>query len=218
MSDIDTTAADEADVVLAAPEDFDMYALMEGVDYPEDEVTVALNEKAAHRLARLDREIRAYLAEGEEEGGEHDQAKLAQYRTELDKLQKAIADSRVTFYLKGVPDELVQGANDIVEARFEDKKKQVKTADNRLVKVLPEGEKMAWVRFLNAVVYSMHIQRVYYHKNGATITAPDADQIAHFYDKAPAAAQALLTSKIQELRVDAQEYERDFDEGFFPKS
>lgn len=220
MSEIEneTSAADLVDAVVPTPEDFSLYDLLEAVEYPTDEVTVSLNERAAHQLARLDREIKEYLADGDEETGEVSDERLAEYREKLDNLRAQIDKSKVTFYLRGVPDDVVTGANDIVEAAFDDKKKNTKTADGRIVKVLPENQKLAYMRYLNAVIFSMHIERVYYHGNGATIHRPDPDQIAAFYDKAPAAAQSLLTAKIQALRVEATDYERNFDEGFFPKS
>lgn len=214
----DTTAADQVDAVLDTPENFSMYDFLDEVEYPEDEVTVATNEKAAHQLGRLASEIQQYMADGEPETGEHDPEKLAEYRKELDSLTAKIENSKITFYLKGVSDERVLEADALVEEKFKDKKKSQRTADNRLVQVLPQEHQKAWMRYLNAVIFSMHIERIHYHGPGVTKIGPTPDDVAAFYDRAPAAAQAILTSRIQKLRVAAEDYERKFDEGFFPNS
>lgn len=204
----------EGDLVVPAPDDFSLFDMLDGVEYPESSVTVAINEKAAFALGRLDREIKEYLRDNDE----HDEKVLAKYRERVDALKQQIEDSKITFHLKGVPDELVTGANEIAEEKFKDRKKQVKTADGRIVKILPDGEKINFMRYSNAVVVSMHVTKVVYHKNGAERTTPSPDEIAAFYDKAPAAAKAILGQAVNELRVDAIDYERNFDEGFFPKS
>lgn len=196
-----------------APDNFSMFDMLDGVEYPEAEVTVSLNEKAAYKLGRLAADIKRYQADNDE----HDEKVLDEYRSDVEKLRKEIDDSKVTFYLKGVPDEIISGARDIAEARFEEVKKPVKAADGLLRKVLPENEHINYARFLNAVVYSMHVVKVYYHKNGAT-GGSSPDEMAAFLDRAPDAAKGKLVTEISELRVKAADYEATFDEGFFPKS
>lgn len=202
------------DLVVPAPADFDMFDMLEGVEYPEDEVTVALNEKAAHRLAALMREIREYQVNNPEP----EDAKLAEFHKRADDIKKAIEKSRVTFYLKGIPDDLLTTAANVAEEKFEDLKETVLGADGQPVSVLPRSEKINFMRYMNAVTYSMFIQRFVRHSDGAVRVAPSADEIAAFLDKAPDAAKGKLVVKIQELRVESAAYEANFDEGFFQKS
>jgi len=204
----------EGDLVVPAPADFDMFAALEGIEYPEDEVTVALNEKAAHRLANLMREIREYQLDHPDP----DQDKMDEFRKRAEEIKEVIKKSRITFYLKGVPDDLLTTAAEIAEKKFEDRKKTIADAQGIPQSVLPQAEKLNYMRYMNAVVYSMHIQKFVRHSDGAVRTAPTADEIAAFMDKAPDAAKGRLVSKIQELRVKASEYEGSLDEGFFQKS
>lgn len=207
----------DGDLVIPAPADFDMFDMLEGVEYPEDEVTVALNEKAAHKLAALTREIERYRLDHPDRST-MDEDKLADFEKNLAALKESIRKSRITFYLKGVPDDLLSSAGDIAEEKFNDKKKTIADAQGIPQSVLPQAEKMNFMRYMNAVTYSMFIQKVLYHSNGAVRTTPSPDEIAAFMDKAPGAAKGILVSKIQELRVKSEEYEGSIDEGFFRKS
>ncbi|AXC37906.1 tail assembly chaperone [Microbacterium phage Jacko] len=204
----------EGDLIVPAPADFDMFDMLSGVSYPEDTVTVALNEKAAYELAHLEQDILNYRSENEEP----DEAVLAEYQSQLEEIVKRIEASKMTFHLRGVSDDLISSAGDIAEEKFKDRKLNQKAADGRIVKYLPEGEKMAYLRYLNAVTYSMHITKFVRHSDGAERVSPNADEIAAFMDKAPDAAKQKLVRAIQELRVAAANYEASLDEGFFQKS
>lgn len=205
------------DLVVPAPADFDMFAALEGVEYPEDEVTVALNEKAAHRLAALMAEVTQYQVDHPhpEDRNEED---LESFEKRVEALKKTIEQSRITFYLKGIPDDILTTAGDVAEEKFEAAKKDVVDAQGNTIKVLPQAEKIRFMRYMNAVTYSMFIQKFVRHSDGATRIAPTADEIAAFMDKAPDAAKGKLVHKIQELRVKSEDYEARLDEGFFPKS
>lgn len=207
----------EGDLVVPAPADFNVFDLLEGVEYPEDEVTVALNERAAHRLASLMREIREYEA-SHPDRSTMDPEKVAGFEREVESLKNMIQKSRVTFYLKGIPDDLLTTAGQVAEEKFEEAKKDSTDAQGNQIKVLPQSEKLRFMRYMNAVTYSMFIQRLVRHSDGAVRTAPSADEIAAFMDKAPEAAKGKLVSRIQELRVKSADYEASFDEGFFQKS
>ena len=207
----------EGDLIVPAPADFDMFAALEGIEYPEDEVTVALNEKAAHRLASLMREIAQYQVD-HPSPEDRDEKEVAEFARRVDELKEAIKRSRVTFYLRGIPDDLLTTAGSVAEEKFESVKKDIIDAQGNSIKILPQSEKIRFMRYMNAVTYSLFIQKVHYHSNGVVRAAPSADEIAAFMDKAPDVAKGKLVTKIQELRVKSEAYEAQLDEGFFPKS
>lgn len=198
------------DAEIVTPDTFSFFEMMDAVSYPTDEVTVFLDEAAAHSAQKIVREFNEMEDPTEKE--------LKDFKDRIAKLRQRIEDSKVTFYLKGVPDEIVTGAKDMVDERFMDKRKQIRAADGSLRKYLPEEHALAYARLLNATVTSMHIEKAVYHKNGAEFPNPEPDFIAAFYDKAPTAAQQLLSEAVSGLRVQSVEYEQSFDEGFFPKS
>lgn len=199
------------------PEEFSLVDWVDGTEYPEGQVTVARNERAARQLTVLLADVREYMDNGEPETGEHDEEVLAGFRQRIEKLKAAIEASKVTFYLKGVPSDLIMDARTVADLRFRDRKKSVKTADQRIMQVLPEEEHAAYAQFLSAVVTALHVVKMVEHSTGK-VGHPDADAIAHFYSKAPSAAQAQLNEALSKLQVAAAEYEQDLDEGFFPKS
>lgn len=192
------------------PDNFSFFDMLEGITYPTEEVTVSLDEAAAFEVSKLQREFDASTDLTEES--------VAEFGARIDRLRKRLDDSRVTFYLRGIPDELAVTAKDSVDALFMDKKKQVKAADGTIRKYLPEDQGMNYARMLNATVFAMHIEKVLYHKNGFVQVAPEPDHIAAFFDRAPKAAQDKLARSITDLRVDSAKYEAGLDEGFFPKS
>lgn len=207
----------EGDLLVPAPADFDMFAALEGVEYPEDEVTVAMNERAAYKLGALTAEIAKYQVD-HPAVEDRDEKALAAFQQRHDDLKEVIKKSRITFYLKGVSDDILTTAGEVAEEKFESAKKDMVDAQGHTIKVLPQSEKIRFMRYMNAVTYSMFIQRVHYHSNGVVRTAPSADEIAAFMDKAPDVAKGKLVRAIQELRVKSETYEASLDEGFFPKS
>lgn len=204
----------EGDLLVPAPEDFTLFDLVEGVEYPKTTETVMMDEKAAYELIHLVEDIKRYRAEAEELSDEV----LEEYRSQVEKLQADIEASKVTFHLTGVSDDLIGSAGEIAEAKFEGLKKQIKGADGLIQKVLPQAEKVNFMRYLSAVTQSMHIEKVVRHKDGAVRVSPSPDEVAHLMGNAPSAAKAALVAAINSLRVKAADYEANLDEGFFQKS
>lgn len=207
----------EGDLLVPAPADFDMFAALEGIEYPEDTVTVALNERAAHQLAALMAEIQRYMLD-HPAAEDRDQANLDAFQQRHDDIKKVIEKSRITFYLKGIPDDILTTAGEVAEEKFEEFKKDYTDAQGNTIKILPQSEKLRYMRYMNAVTYSMFIQKFVRHSDNAVRVTPSADEIAAFMDKAPEVAKGKLVAKIQELRVKSEAYEAQLDEGFFPKS
>lgn len=203
----------EGDLVVPTPADFSMFDMLDGVEYPDDVVEVALNEKAAFLLGRLSKEIDEYQYQEE-----RDPKVIDGFRQRLDALTKQVEDSKMTFHLKGVPDEIISAAGEIADAKFEGLKKKVAGADGVIQSYLPQAEKLNYVRYMNAVIFSMHVTKFVRNKDGATRVTPTPDEIAAFMDKAPDAAKNKLAAAVTELRVKAADYEATFDEGFFQKS
>lgn len=188
---------------------FSFFDVLEGRTYPTDEVTISIDEAAAYDLEKVAREFSKVTDITNED--------VEKYQAKLDALKDRIENSKFTFYLQGVPDDLIEDAKDVADERFDKKKKQRKTADGRLEKYLPEEEQMAHVKFFSAVVMALHVTKIYNHKTGAELVAPSPDEVGHFFDKAPGAAKQRLNTAISSLRVESSAYESTMDEGFFPK-
>lgn len=198
----------------ATPEDFSLFDVLEGVSFPESEITVALNEKAAFDLRRAIHEGEAM----QDPDASPTEDEIADLRKRMADLHAQVEKSKLTFYLRGVSGELVSSAKDIVDGMFEDKQKSSISATGQPIKYIPQSEHQAYARMLNAVVMSMYVTQVKDHGKNRIKTGMNADEMAAFYDKAPAAAKSLLSGAITELQVEAAEYEATLDEGFFPKS
>lgn len=191
-------------------DNFSFFDVLEGTSYPEDTVTVALDERAAHQAKKLMVEHSMMENPTTKE--------LEDFQARLSKVRKDIDESRVTFDLRGVDAEKIASAGDIVDEMFVDKKVSFKGADGRVRKYIPDEVAKDYARMMNAVVMSMYIVRATYHRNGKSFIGLSPDDVARFYDKAPSAAKAKLSAAVQGLQVEAAAYEAELDEGFFPKS
>lgn len=199
----------EIEVTVETQETFSFFDVLEGVTYPEDEVTVSIDESAAYELGKIVREIDGKT--------QMDEAEVEEYTARVKALEKRIEDSKFTFYLKGVADDIVASGKDVADGRFESKKVNRKNAQGHIERVLPESENLDYIRFLNAVVLALHVTSILERRTGRVMTAPTADEMAAFFDKAPGAAKDRLSQAIGSLRVASNQYEASLDEGFFPK-
>lgn len=193
-------------------ETFSFFDVLEERTYPEDKVTVSIDEAAGYELSKLANKLRELRMS--ENASEEDYKAVEK---QADELKERLEASQFTFYLKGISDDSVTDAIEVVDGAFEKKKTQVKAADGTIVRKLPESESMNYARYLNAVVLSLHVQRIVRHKNGSVMVAPSPDEIANFFDKAPSAAKERINTAMQSLRVASSSYEATLDEGFFLK-
>lgn len=191
-------------------DNFSFLDVLEGTSYPEETVTIALDERAAHEAKKLMLEFNSMENPSTKE--------LEAFRDKLEAVRKRIDESRVTFDLRGVDAEKITSASDIVDEMFVDKKLSFRGADGRQRKYIPDEVAKDYARMMNAVVMSMYIVKVTYHKNGKTFIGLNPDEVAAFFDKAPAAAKTRLAQAVTGLQVEAEAYEAELDEGFFPKS
>ncbi|AXC36277.1 tail assembly chaperone [Microbacterium phage Fork] len=188
-------------------DNFSFFDVLEGTSYPEDTVTVALNEKAAYQAKKLMLEHAAME--------NPTKAELESFQKRLERVRNEIEESKVTFDLRGVDAEKISSAGDIVDEMFVDKKLTFKGADGRVRKYIPDEVAKDYARMMNAVVMSMYVVRATYHRNGKTFIGISPDDMARFFDKAPEAAKGRLADAVRGLRVEAEAYEAELDEGFF---
>ena len=189
------------------PETFSFFDVFEGLEHPTDTVTIFMNEKAQYDLNKKLNEI-AQLAEGD--------SNLDAIVDEASKLHDLVEASRMTFHITGVDDDTITDLRDVAEAAFEGRKKQIKAADGRIIKQLPESEQLAYARYFNALVMSVHITRVEDAK-GRAMVAPSVDEVALMLDKAPTSQKTKLQSAINDLRVRSSDFEANVDADFLAK-
>lgn len=189
---------------------FSFFDVLEERTYPKDIQVVYMDEESIYQFEKLGAEI--------DETPEPSADQIAGFMERATALQEKIEASKFTFYLTGVSDDRIEDAKTLADDRFAPKRKQRKRADQSIEHYLPESEQLNYLKFLNAVIHSLHIEQVVQARSGRVMTAPSPDEVAHLWDKAPAAAKAALVGAIQRLRVDSNSYERSLDEGFFQKS
>lgn len=101
--DIDTIVKDSVEKVeeILAPKKFNLVDAIQGRSYPEDSVTVFLDQDAAYELTQVESEMKELASRT----GRDDEA-LEAYNlleTEADTLRARIIDTSLTFTLRGIP-------------------------------------------------------------------------------------------------------------------
>ena len=207
MSDEGT---DNFDISAAMTQDeFSFFDVLNEISYPKDEFSVYLDESAAFDFRKIQTEIDTTT--------EPDAERVEDWDARLEDIRTRLAKSKFTFYVTGVSDDRIEEAAEVANAQFADKKKQRKTASGTIEKYLPDDVAQDYLRFFNAVVLSLHIERIVQNATGRTMVAPSPDEVAQFLRKAPGAAKVEVNERIQALRAKSGEFESALDVGFFPK-
>lgn len=191
------------------PETFSFFEVFSEQEYPTDEVELCTDEVAAIGLRNIMLKI-SMVPETEKET-------LAAFVHDAEKMQARLDRSRYRFDLQGVSDDTISDLRDIASSEFEAKKKPRRNAAGHLDRILPESEQMAYVRYYNALCISVHIKQITNLYTGAVMTAPGADEIATFMDKAPTAEKNKLNAAIDGLRAKSEDFERRIDPDFLAK-
>lgn len=186
------------------PETFTFFDVLEGIEYPKDEVEIYLNEKAGHDQRKLHERV-----VNPPEGGFSDEEKL-EILAEKAEIEARLEASKYIFKLTGVPDDLITNVKTLADEKFNVPRK---AADGTLRQVLPEDKQMAYIRFFSSTVNALHIEQII-APNGTVLTSPSADEIALFYDKAPTSQKQKLSAAIESLSVAASEFESRVDADF----
>lgn len=206
MTDETNNLNEETDPL--TPETFSFFDVLEGREYPKDEVAIYLNESAAYKLERLIRD----LGDAESMSDEEQDAAVA----EIDELRNLIERSKYVFHISGVSDDLISDLKNVADEHFEKKRVNRKAGDGTLRRVLPESESVDYTRYMNALVLAAHIEQIV-APNGKVLTAPGVDEIATFMDKAPTSEKNKLQFRISELRVNSSAFEAKVSADFLAK-
>lgn len=194
----------------ATPENFDIFEVLDGGAYPKDAITVYLDEAAGY-------ELRALQAEAESFTEEPDQETIQRINDSLVRLRDRIDKSARTFYLTGVDNDLIKAVWPAAEEHFESRKVNRKRADQSIIRELPQSAQADFMTYVSLVTMALHVEKVVDDSSGRELVAPGADGLEKFFSKAPAYAIREVSQAIERLQVDARDFERGLDDGFFPK-
>lgn len=186
------------------PETFSFFDVLEGIEYPKDEVEIYLDERAAHDQRKLNERVLNPPEGGFSEG---EKREILKQKTDIEARLEA---SKYIFKLTGVEDDKITNVKTLADEKFNVSRK---AADGTLRQVLPPEKQMDYMRFFNASVNALHIEQIV-APDGRVLTAPNVEEIARFYDKAPTSQKQKLNGAIQELSVEASEFENRVDADF----
>ena len=191
------------------PEGFDIFDILTERAYPKDTVTVYLDEEAAYQLRALGREADSIEGEPDQDVVDSFAERLATFRARIER-------SARTFHLTGVDADKMKDVMTAAEAHFEDRKVNRKRADGSIIRELPQSAQTDFMRYASALTLSIHVEKIT-DPDGHEVVAPGPDILMNFLDKAPVYAVRELNQAIERLTVDARDFERGLDDGFFPK-
>ena len=206
MTENQNDAPESAEDNNMTPETFSLFDVLSGQAYPKDVVELYFDEVSAFELDRALRTIER--ADSSED--------LTEQVKRMNDLREKVAKSKYTFYLTGIPDDMMSDFQEVTEAKFKEKQQLRKGADGQLHPHLPKSEQAAYVRYFNALVNSAHIERIV-APDGRVNTAPDVEQVAFLFDKAPTSQKEKLSNAIAGLRVSAETFEAQVGADFLAK-
>ena len=191
---------------LQAPETFDFIAVLNGRDYPTDEVTIYLDEATAYAIGELSA---SKLRLTEEADMDVADKQLADLKTKLLK-------SAYVFKLTGISLELRELLSESAKAKF---KSEYETSRNFVTGQVEKFEKPNPERnqFLGLSVFQAHVEQIV-SPDGKVITAPEVGIIDAFLKKAPESQVEKFIIAVNKLQVASQAFETATDEDFLAKS
>lgn len=159
----------------------DFAAVFAGISYPEDTVTVILNEELGYNAHVLQRKMSEAAIKSDSEA-----RKAAE--EEYEKVVEAAAAWTYTFHLTGVSRELREGLAQTIQDEF-----KVENDMFGRPKPNPEADEAYKARR-----YALHIKKIE-GPDGAVSVSPTPENLAAFLKAAPDRAVELIDSKILEL-------------------
>lgn len=193
----------------ATEENFDIFDVLSERAYPRDIVTVYLDDGAAFELRKLTDEVDAI-------DGEPDQATVEAFNERLTNIRTRIDRSARTFHLAGVSSDTIKDAMTAADEHFESRKVNRKRADGSIIRELPKSAQDDFMVYTSAVMMALHVEKIV-DPDGRQVVAPTPDAIVRFINGAPIYAVREVNQAIERLQVDARDFERSLDDGFFPK-
>lgn len=195
------------DIVDAAMEEgtFSFAEVAQGRSYPQDTVSIYLDEATAYKIAELEDRANSEL----------DSDVVNKIDAEIAELRIVIEKSKYTFKIHGIPlerrDELLERAREQIKPEFDSFKNFVNGRVEKTEKDSPERD-----RLYNNMLWAEHITEVV-GPDGRVDRNPGIGT-AEAIRKAPISQQVVFTRAIQKLVVAADSFEARIDDDFLAKS
>lgn len=215
MTEQNEIQSDEADAPESGEffteEGFDFFALLDGVEHPEDTVDVYLNEGVAHK-SRTAKRLLASLDPNDPENDD----KIVKLVDLIRDYDRQVDASMLTFHLRGVDSELVEAIKPTIDEEFKPRQHFRKRADQSLQPYYTEEDQLAYTSALNAATLAIHVTKIV-NADGRTVVAPGRDYIYSFLKKAPSSQVIKFNRAVMSLQVEAAQFENRLSEDFSPK-
>lgn len=179
---------------------FDIAKFAKGIAYPEDTVVAYMDIESAYKLNKINSEMSTTKLS--------DPKGYEELEKQADELSKKILESKVTFYMRGVNQEVIES----VTAKCDKKYPKKLDALGQTI------ENQDWLKDWTCALVASNLVKIENAKGEVDERHFEAEDIAELRKDLPREVFDLLIAKMQQLTLAGAYFKGLTDAGFLPKS
>ena len=179
---------------------FDIAKFAKGIAYPEDTVVAYMDIESAYKLNKLNAEMSSIKAS--------DPKEYEKLEKEADKLSKKIVESKITFYMRGVNQEVIEA----ISAKCDKKHPKKLDALGQTI------ENQDWLRDWTCGLIASNLVKIENAAGELDERVFETEDVIELRKDLPREVFDLLIAKMQQLTLAGAYFKGLTDAGFLPKS
>lgn len=178
---------------------FDISKFAKGIAFPEDTLVAYLDIEAAYRLSKINSEMNLMASDAEAYEALEKEAK---------DLSEKILASKITFYMRGVSQEVIESVEKKADTKFPKKL-------DPLGQVLPNPD---WNKYWVCGLIATNIVKIENANGEIDERVFEVEDVLEMHKHFPKEVFDVLTAKMQQLTLASSYFKGLTDAGFLPKS
>ena len=179
---------------------FDIAKFAKGIAYPEDTVVAYMDIESAYKLNKLNADMSVIKLS--------DPKEYEKLEKEADKLSKKIIESKVTFYMRGVNQEVIEAITSKCDKKYPKKLDALGQA----------VENQDWLKDWTCGLVASNLVKIENAEGEADEKVFETEDVIELRKDLPREVFDLLVAKMQQLTLAGAYFKGLTDAGFLPKS
>jgi hypothetical protein len=179
---------------------FDIAKFAKGIAYPEDTVVAYMDIESAYKLNKINSEMSATKLS--------DPKGYEELEKQADELSKKILESKVTFYMRGVSQEIIESITTKCDKKY----------PKKLDALGQTIENQDWLRDWTCALVASNLVKIENAKGELDEKHFESEDVAELRKDLPREIFDLLIAKMQQLTLAGAYFKGLTDAGFLPKS
>jgi hypothetical protein len=179
---------------------FDISKFAKGIGYPEDTVVAYMDIESAYKLNKINSEMSLIKTQDED--------KFNKLEKEAEELSKKIIDSKVTFYMRGVNQEVIESVTSKCDKKY----------PKKLDALGQTIENQDWLREWTCGLVASNLVKIENAEGELDEKHFETEDVIELRKNLPREVFDLLVAKMQQLTLAGAYFKGLTDAGFLPKS